>query len=57
VRVQSERDKLGELGFRYKYKMEQILDESISCAVRLGALAHPGSCSRSDELRLCGVHK
>ncbi|XP_051204319.1 NADPH HC-toxin reductase 1 [Lolium perenne] len=38
VRVQSERDKLGELGFRYKYKMEQILDESISCAVRLGAL-------------------
>ncbi|KAM0855743.1 hypothetical protein ACQ4PT_049571 [Festuca glaucescens] len=38
VRVQSERDKLGELGFLYKYKMDQILDESISCAVRLGGL-------------------
>ncbi|KAM0855742.1 hypothetical protein ACQ4PT_049570 [Festuca glaucescens] len=38
VRVQSERDKLGELGFRYKYKMEQILDESIGCVVRLGCL-------------------
>uniref|UniRef100_A0ACD5TKN6 Uncharacterized protein n=1 Tax=Avena sativa TaxID=4498 RepID=A0ACD5TKN6_AVESA len=38
ARVQSERDKLGEVGFRYKYKMEQILDESIGCTVRLGGL-------------------
>uniref|UniRef100_A0ACD6A6N2 Uncharacterized protein n=1 Tax=Avena sativa TaxID=4498 RepID=A0ACD6A6N2_AVESA len=38
ARVQSEWDKLGEVGFRYKYKMEQILDESIGCTVRLGGL-------------------
>lgn len=38
ARVQSERDKLGELGFRYKYGVEEILDESIGCAVRLGGL-------------------
>lgn len=36
VKVQSERNKLGELGFRYKYGMEAILGDSIGCAVRLG---------------------
>jgi len=38
ARVQSEREKLGGLGFRYKYNMEEILDESIGCVVRLGSL-------------------
>jgi hypothetical protein len=36
--VQPEKNKLIELGFRYKYDMEEILDESIRCAVRLGCL-------------------
>jgi len=36
--VQAHSDKLGELGFRYKYRMEDILDGSIDCAVRLGIL-------------------
>ncbi|WVZ79167.1 hypothetical protein U9M48_026778 [Paspalum notatum var. saurae] len=31
-------DKLGELGFRYKYGMEEILDGSIDCTVRFGCL-------------------
>ena len=31
-------DKLGELGFRYKYGMEEILDGSVACAARLGCL-------------------
>ena len=38
ARVQPGRNKLGELGFRYKYGVEEILDESIDCAVRLGSL-------------------
>ncbi|XP_037459900.1 putative anthocyanidin reductase [Triticum dicoccoides] len=38
ARVQPESNKLGELGFRYKYGVEEILDESIECAVRLGSL-------------------
>ncbi|CAN6177324.1 unnamed protein product [Urochloa humidicola] len=37
-RVQAHSDKLGELGFRYKYGMEEILDGSIECAVRFGYL-------------------
>ncbi|PAN23068.1 hypothetical protein PAHAL_4G064300 [Panicum hallii] len=36
--VQAHSDKLGELGFRYKYGMEEILDGSIDCAVRFGSL-------------------
>uniref|UniRef100_A0A0E0LE40 NAD-dependent epimerase/dehydratase domain-containing protein n=1 Tax=Oryza punctata TaxID=4537 RepID=A0A0E0LE40_ORYPU len=36
--VQAHTDKLGELGFKYKYGMEEILDESMECAVRLGCL-------------------
>ena len=36
--MQCEKDKLGELVFRYKYNMEEILNESIACAVRLGGL-------------------
>jgi len=38
ARVQPEGDKLGELGFRYKYGMEEILDSSVACAARLGCL-------------------
>jgi hypothetical protein len=37
VAVQPEVDKLGELGFRYKYRMEEILDSSVACAARLGS--------------------
>jgi nucleoside-diphosphate-sugar epimerase len=36
--IQAHTDKLGELGFKYKYGMEEILDESVECAVRLGCL-------------------
>ncbi|CAN6193917.1 unnamed protein product [Urochloa humidicola] len=36
--VQAHSDKLGELGFRYKYGMKEILDASIDCAVRCGLL-------------------
>ncbi|CAL5048983.1 unnamed protein product [Urochloa decumbens] len=38
ARVQTAEDKLGELGFRYKYGLEEILDSSVACAARLGAL-------------------
>ncbi|CAL5041661.1 unnamed protein product [Urochloa decumbens] len=38
ARVQPAEDKLGELGFRYKYGMEEILDSSVACAARLGSL-------------------
>ncbi|GJM97834.1 hypothetical protein PR202_ga14790 [Eleusine coracana subsp. coracana] len=36
--VQAHSDKFGELGFRYKYGMKEILDGSIQCAVRFGSL-------------------
>ena len=36
--MQPEKNKLVEPGFRYKYGVEEILDESIDCAVRLGSL-------------------
>ena len=36
--VQAHSDRLCELGFRYKYGMEEILDGSIACAVRFGRL-------------------
>nr|CAB3471015.1 unnamed protein product [Digitaria exilis] len=36
--VQAHSNKLGELGFRYKYRMEEILDGTIDCAVRFGFL-------------------
>jgi hypothetical protein len=36
--VQAHSDKLGNLGFRYKYGMEEILDGSVQCAVRFGSL-------------------
>jgi hypothetical protein len=32
--VQAHSNKLGELGFRYKYGMEEILDGSVDCAVQ-----------------------
>ncbi|XBH98124.1 hypothetical protein VPH35_127685 [Triticum aestivum] len=38
ARVQPERNKLGELGFRYKYGMEEILDGNVEWAARLGLL-------------------
>jgi hypothetical protein len=38
AKVQPGEDKLGELGFRYKYDMEEILDGSVACAARLGCL-------------------
>jgi len=38
ARVQPDRDRLGELGFKYKYGMEEILDSSVACAARLGSL-------------------
>ncbi|TVU08350.1 hypothetical protein EJB05_41753 [Eragrostis curvula] len=37
-RVPPAGNKLGELGFRYKYGMEEILHSSVACAVRLGCL-------------------
>jgi hypothetical protein len=36
--VRPARDRLGELGFKYKYGMEEILDSSVACAARLGSL-------------------
>jgi hypothetical protein len=38
ARVQPDGDKLGELGFKYRYGLEQILDCSVACAARLGSL-------------------
>ncbi|KAL6873399.1 hypothetical protein ACP4OV_013481 [Aristida adscensionis] len=38
ARVPPAGDKLGEMGFRYKYGMEEILDGSVACAARLGSL-------------------
>jgi hypothetical protein len=32
--VQAHSNKLGKLGFRYKYGMEEILDDSVDCAVQ-----------------------
>ncbi|XP_006656310.1 putative anthocyanidin reductase [Oryza brachyantha] len=36
--VQAHSDKLGDLGFKYKYGMEEILDSSVECAVGLGCI-------------------
>ncbi|KAM0850945.1 hypothetical protein ACQ4PT_052746 [Festuca glaucescens] len=38
VRVQGNTNKLGELGFRYRYGVEETLDRSVECAKRLGEL-------------------
>ncbi|KAM3208263.1 hypothetical protein ACQJBY_063127 [Aegilops geniculata] len=46
--VQPERNKLGELGFRYRYGMEEILDGNIQWAARLGHL---------DESKFSAQHK
>ncbi|KAF7107266.1 hypothetical protein CFC21_107915 [Triticum aestivum] len=48
ARVQPERNKLGELGFRYRYGMEEILDGNVQWAARLGHL---------DESKLSAQHK
>uniref|UniRef100_J3MGC7 NAD-dependent epimerase/dehydratase domain-containing protein n=2 Tax=Oryza brachyantha TaxID=4533 RepID=J3MGC7_ORYBR len=36
--LQSHSDRLGELGFKYKHGIEEILDGSVECAVRFGWL-------------------
>uniref|UniRef100_A0A0E0ACM6 NAD-dependent epimerase/dehydratase domain-containing protein n=1 Tax=Oryza glumipatula TaxID=40148 RepID=A0A0E0ACM6_9ORYZ len=56
--IQAHTDKLGELGFKYKYGMEEILDESVECAVRLGCLDASKLKGRSggvagDGVRVC----
>ena len=38
VRVQGNTNKLVELGFRYRYGVEETLDCSVECAKRLGEL-------------------
>ncbi|XP_047061929.1 putative anthocyanidin reductase [Lolium rigidum] len=38
VRVQGNTNKLGKLGFRYRYGVEETLDRSVECAKRLGEL-------------------
>uniref|UniRef100_A0ACD5V230 Uncharacterized protein n=6 Tax=Avena sativa TaxID=4498 RepID=A0ACD5V230_AVESA len=38
VRVQANTNKLVELGFKYKYGAEEVLDSSVGCAKRLGLL-------------------
>nr|XP_020167825.1 putative anthocyanidin reductase isoform X1 [Aegilops tauschii subsp. strangulata] len=48
ARVQPERNKLGELRFRYRYGMEEILDGNVQWAARLGHL---------DESKLSAQHK
>lgn len=46
--MQPERNKLEELGFRYKYGMEEILDGNVEWAARLGHL---------DASKLSAQHK
>lgn len=38
VRVPGDTSKLGKMGFRYKYGVEETLDCSVKCAKRLGDL-------------------
>ncbi|KAM0850946.1 hypothetical protein ACQ4PT_052747 [Festuca glaucescens] len=38
VRVRANTNKLGELGFKYKYGPEEVLDGSVECGKRLGLL-------------------
>lgn len=38
VRVQANTSKLVELGFKYKYGSEEVLDGSVECGKRLGLL-------------------
>ncbi len=38
VRVQADTKKLVDLGFKYKYGVEETLDCSVECAKRLGEL-------------------
>ena len=38
VRVQADTKKLVDLGFKYKYGVEETLDCSVKCAKRLGEL-------------------
>uniref|UniRef100_A0A0D9WSP5 NAD-dependent epimerase/dehydratase domain-containing protein n=1 Tax=Leersia perrieri TaxID=77586 RepID=A0A0D9WSP5_9ORYZ len=46
--VQAHSDKLGELGFKYKYRMEEILDGSVECAVRAQQAA-----AMAEGVRVC----
>jgi hypothetical protein len=38
VRVLGNTNKLVELGFRYRYGVEETLDRSVECAKRMGEL-------------------
>lgn len=38
VRVQADTNKLVDLGFKYRYGVEETLDSSVDCAKRLGEL-------------------
>ncbi|EAZ40562.1 hypothetical protein OsJ_25018 [Oryza sativa Japonica Group] len=38
VRVKADTNKLGDLGFKYKFTVEETLDSSVECAKRLGLL-------------------
>jgi len=38
VRVRADTSKLEDLGFRYRYGVEETLDGSVECAKRLGEL-------------------
>uniref|UniRef100_A0A0D9WSP3 Uncharacterized protein n=1 Tax=Leersia perrieri TaxID=77586 RepID=A0A0D9WSP3_9ORYZ len=61
VRVLPAVYKLGELGFRFKYGMEQILDASVGCAVRLGyidaAKLKSSSSHSKDESMACSAFR
>ncbi|CAL5039681.1 unnamed protein product [Urochloa decumbens] len=49
--IQAHSDRLGDLGFRYKYGVQEILDGSIECAVRFAYL--DASKQRWGEARWC----
>ena len=39
VRVQANTNKLVELGFKFKYRAEAVLDGSVDCGKKLGVLS------------------
>jgi hypothetical protein len=39
VRVQANTNKLVELGFKFKYRAEEVLDGSVDCGKKLGLLS------------------
>jgi hypothetical protein len=38
VRVQANTNRLVELGFKYKFRAEEVLDSSVECGKRFGLL-------------------